>query len=84
MALDAAGADGAVGALTCAELPACGAGQECLCCPLSLRISHCTCSVACTQDGECPAAAPHCNVKKVIEIPVGKGFCTAATFICAW
>jgi hypothetical protein len=84
MALDAAGADGAVGALTCAELPACGAGQECLCCPLSLRISHCTCSVACTQDGECPAAAPHCNVKKVMGIPVGKGFCTAATFICAW
>jgi hypothetical protein len=74
----------ATGALSCAELPACGPGLECFCCPLGLRISHCTCSVACTNDAECPATAPHCNVKKVMGIPLGKGFCTEAAFFCAW
>jgi hypothetical protein len=72
------------GSLTCADLPSCGAGSECMCCPLGLRVSHCTCAVACTMDSECPAAAPHCNVKKTMGIPIGKGFCTTDTFVCLW
>jgi hypothetical protein len=71
-------------ALTCAELPACGAGMDCFCCSLGVRIDHCTCSVACTSDGECPAALPHCNVKKTNGIPIGKGFCTDPGFFCAF
>jgi hypothetical protein len=72
------------GGLTCAELPACGAGMDCFCCSLSLRVQHCTCSVACTNDGECPTARPHCNVKKTNGIPIGKGFCTEPDFICTF
>jgi hypothetical protein len=80
---DAIAGDAPAGALTCAELPACGVGMDCFCCSLGLRVEHCTCSVACTTDGECPAALPHCNVRKVMGVPIGKGFCTDPGFFCA-
>jgi len=71
-------------ALSCAELPACGAGTQCLCCPLGLRVNHCTCSIPCTADDQCPASAPHCNVRQVMNVPLGQGFCTSPAFLCAW
>ena len=80
----AGGAGGGPEGASCAELPACGFGDQCLCCPLGLRVSHCTCSVPCTADNQCPASAPYCNVRKVRGVPVGEGFCTSPTFLCQW
>jgi hypothetical protein len=71
-------------ARSCGQLAACGLGSECLCCPLGVGISNCTCSTPCTRDDECPQAAPHCNVKKLQNVAVGPGFCTTAGFICRW
>jgi hypothetical protein len=80
----AGGAGGSPEGTSCAELPACGLRTQCLCCPLGLRVSHCTCSTECTADDQCPASAPHCNVRKVMGVPVGQGFCTSPTFLCQW
>ena len=81
-----AGSSGWVAGLSCSAIPSCAAGDSCLCCPLGGvgGPGHCACTIACEKDTKCPAAAPHCNVKKVQGIPVGKGLCTPDTFICQW
>lgn len=69
---------------TCQSVPACSAGQECLCCPLAALVAQCTCTVSCLHDSDCPASAPKCNVKTVYGIPIGRGLCTSPTFYCCW
>ena len=75
----------AASAPTCERL-SCGRGTACFCCPVAGPVQHCTCSIPCQRDDECPASAPKCNVDKVprVGVPIGEGFCTSPTFFCCW
>jgi hypothetical protein len=84
--LDGGGGDAAPFYSSCGQIPSCAAGTACHCCPLGglNGPSHCSCTITCLRDEECPASAPHCNVKKVSGFAAGQGLCTSPDFLCLW